>query len=168
MFSCSIIQNVKNAFHISLYAALLALGMLSFSQSLDAVECSSESSSSHHHSGQKLGRRLVTFFWNNVKAQNVSVYSDLIADRFHGLNIQGIYNKCQQVSGLKSLTVTKFKLKHLKTVKYHHTLEISYDFHAKGVGIVSGPSIDIWHRHGKEWKLISHSYVPFLNESGSD
>lgn len=113
---------------------------------------------------QKLGRILVQRFWKDVENQNVRAYSDQFDDTFQGLNLEGIYNKASQIEALKNLTVTSFKLKKLISVRHENTLVISYDFYAQGEGIVSGPCIDIWVKKGKEWKQVSHSYVPFLEE----
>lgn len=110
----------------------------------------------------KLASTLVHRFWHDVEEQNVAGYSSKIALRFQGLNISGHYNRADQISGLENLTVTKFKIKNLLAARYDDTLVVSYDFLAKGEGITSGPCIDVWFHRNSEWKLISHSYVPFL------
>lgn len=110
----------------------------------------------------KLASTLVHRFWRDVQHQDVAGYSSQLALRFQGLNIQGHYDRNEQIEGLENLTVTKFKIKNLHAARYDDTLVISYDFLAKGEGITSGPSIDVWFHRNSEWKQISHSYVPFL------
>src|SRR5262249_33012296 len=113
---------------------------------------------------EKLAKCLVSEFWLNVVIQDVEAYSNLIAKEFQGLNVSGHFNKEDAVKGLMNLTVDSFILKNLVAARYHHTLVISYDFLAKGHGIVSGPTFDVWHKIGSHWKLISHGYVPFPND----
>lgn len=113
------------------------------------------------HKAEELARCLVSTFWHDVVVQDVIAYSNLLSNQFQGLNLSGHYNKENQVTGLMQVTVNSFHLKNLVAAKYHHTLVVSYDFIASGKGIVSGPSIDIWNKIDSEWKLVSHSYVPF-------
>lgn len=161
MFSSTITCIFKKIVPVNLFVILSTIGMVCITPSLVAFECST--SSSINESDQKLGRKLVNQYWNDVKHQDVQSYANKISKHFHGISIQGIYDKCQQVNGLENLTVTSFRLENLVAVRYCNTLEISYNFHAEGEGIVSGPSIDIWHKKGEKWKLISHTYVPFLD-----
>ncbi len=114
---------------------------------------------------QAIGYHLVNSYWKNVMQQDVASYSSKIACNFQGLNTHGIYTRENQITGLSNLTVTAFTLSNLTTSRFGKTLVISYNFYATGEGIVSGPSIDIWHKCGKKWKLISHSYVPFTSDS---
>jgi hypothetical protein len=156
-------QLLKISGRISLtgiYASLLLLGSFCLTETAHA-HCDKCSSSSKEISTQKLARSLVKHYWNEVKEENVKGYSRLIALGFQGLNINGIYNRNDQISGLQGLTVTKFRIEDLVAARYKNTLVISYEFLAEGTGIVSGPSIDIWFENDGEWKLISHSYVPF-------
>lgn len=151
------VQKAANACGMTLCTSLLTVGALCFCEPGYASKCSSSSEAST----QVLATHLVTKFWNDVKEQDVTAYSRLIAKRFQGLNTAGHYNKDEQIAGLQGLTVTAFTLNNLIAARYEDTLVISYDFLAEGSGIVSGPSIDIWHKKKCRWKLISHSYVPF-------
>lgn len=135
-----------------------ALGTLCFVPSVHA----SEQQQNAEYSNHKLANTLVHRFWRDVEEQDVAGYSRQIALRFQGLNISGHYDRDEQIAGLESLTVTKFKIKNLSAAKYEDTLVVSYDFLAKGEGVTSGPCIDVWFHRNGEWKLISHSYVPFL------
>lgn len=112
-------------------------------------------------SNEKLAFKLVSKFWKAVERQDVKLYTELLAPHFQGINIAGIYTRSEQITGLKNLTVTSFKLENLKASSFEDTLVISYDFHAHGHDIVSGPCIDIWHKKHNKWKQISHTYVPF-------
>lgn len=105
--------------------------------------------------------RLVHNFWRAVKYQNVEEYSRLLAPGFQGLNLNGHYNREEQISGLENLTLRKFRIKDLVASRYGDTLVISYNIFAKGEGFTPGPSIDIWHCKNNCWKQVSHSYVPF-------
>ncbi len=108
-----------------------------------------------------VAHRLVHNFWSAVEHQNTKLYSKLIADCFQGLNIDGHYDKKDQIEGLESLRILRFKIHRLHAVRQGDTLVVSYDFQARGQGVTSGPSIDVWRTHGHYWRLISHSYVPF-------
>jgi hypothetical protein len=112
---------------------------------------------------QKVGYRLVHGFWKSVMEQDVRRYSRELDCSFQGLNLDGIYNRDDQIEGLSSLTVTSFELHNLCTACHGKTLVVSYDFYATGEDIVSGPSIDVWQKTCAGWKQISHSYVPFVD-----
>lgn len=141
-----------------LSASIALIGMMSLHQSAYAT-CPCSTSSEERT--EEIAEALVNRFWTEVKNANVKGYSKLLAKGFQGINIDGIYTRKDQITGLKNLTVTSFKINHLIASKFDNTLVISYHFHAEGQGIVSGPSIDIWQREGFFWKQISHSYVPF-------
>lgn len=158
MFLQSFFQKATSACVTSLYASMLIFGSFCVNQNANANECSD---SPFKNSTDKLASKLVNHFWDEVQQQNVTGYSHLITTDFQGLNIHGVFNKEDQVSGLQGLTVTKFKIENLVAARYKSSLVISYDFLAEGKGIVSGPSIDIWHKKEGHWKQISHSYVPF-------
>lgn len=123
-------------------------------------ECSS--SCCNHNSADVLAQQLVESFWRDVQQQNVAAYSKKIATQFQGLNLEGIYDKSQQVQGLSEATLTTFQINHLRAARYGNTLQVAYDFLAEGEGIVSGPSLDTWRKERCGWKLIAHAYVPFL------
>ena len=131
---------------------ICSCGFLSAAQRTQKMENSRDETTGYH---------LVNSFWNSVMKQEVRVYSCKLACNFQGLNIDGIFDRQDQIAGLSSLTVTSFQLNNLTTSRSGKTLVISYDFYATGDGIVSGPSIDVWQKGGKTWKQISHSYVPF-------
>lgn len=137
-----------------LFGSIVALGVLSSSQMAYADNESNKDV-------EKLAKRLVNQFWTDVKLAKVKSYSRLLAHHFQGINTSGVYTRKQQIAGLQSVTVTAFTITKLIASKFGNTLVISYDFTAQGQGIVSGPSIDVWHKKGHEWKQISHSYVPF-------
>lgn len=155
MLLLSVIHKVAGTYHKGLSMFMFVIGMLCMNQTALAHECSDHSSSEH------LATELVHQFWNDVKRQNVEAYSRLISSDFQGLNTDGIYNRKNQISGLEGLTVRSFSIQNLTAARYDNTLVISYDFVARGRGIVSGPSIDVWHKRKYKWKLVSHSYVPF-------
>lgn len=138
---------------------LLTFGIFYF-VSADARECSKWC---QENDSQKIGEKLVSQFWQNVEKQDICAYSKAIACSFQGLNLAGIYDREDQIFGLSHLTVTAFELKNLVQTQEGNTLIVSYDFYALGEGIVSGPSIDVWHKTSQGWKQVSHSYVPFEN-----
>jgi len=144
----------------SVFKALFIFGMLS-SVCITKPALAQSHTLSKEASEQKLAFKLVTKYWKAVERQDVKLYSHFLAPHFQGINISGIYTRNDQISGLESLTVTSFKLENLKASSFNDTLVISYDFQAQGQGIVSGPSMDIWHKKHNKWKLISHTYVPF-------
>ncbi|MBS0635323.1 MAG: hypothetical protein JSR37_07670 [Verrucomicrobia bacterium] len=126
---------------------------------LEQLPLSAKNAPKQEHTAE--GYRLVHSFWNCVMNQDVVCYSKKLACNFQGLNLDGVYTQQDQISGLLGLTVTSFELQNLLTAKSGNTLVISYDLYATGEGIVSGPSIDVWHKTHDGWKMISHSYVPF-------
>ncbi len=158
MYLYSLLQKANKICLTGIYTSLFVLGSFCVNQTAQADECANSYS---EISTEKLARSLVKHFWNEVKEQNVIGYSHLITNDFQGINVEGIFNKEDQVSGLQSSRVTKFKLKDLIAARHGNTLVISYEFLAEGSGIVSGPSIDIWYKKEGHWKIISHSYVPF-------
>lgn len=150
------LKQVKITFPL---ACILGIGSFCISANVQA-RCHYGNDFSQDYA-QKLGRLLATRYWKDVEKQNVEAYSNKIACTFQGLNVDGIYNRDDQINGLMNLTVTQFKLKNLVVADHRETLVISYDLIAQGEGIVSGPSMDTWQRICNEWQLISHSYVPF-------
>jgi hypothetical protein len=149
-----------------LFSSLMSLGIFMAGCSLEA-QCSGHSNHEKNsgcciENSQELGEQLVTKFWRDVKYQRVNAYSELIALNFRGLSISGHYNRNDQISGLENLTVSEFQLRRLRVSQFGNTLVISYNLVAEGEGITSGPSLDVWkQRKCGEWRLISHSYVPF-------
>ena len=137
---------------------IFSLFCICFCGFLSAVQVTANAKNSH---SETTGYHLVNSFWTNVMKQDVRAYSNMRASNFQGLNIDGIYSRQDQITGLSNLSVTSFQLNNLTTSRFGKTLVISYNFNATGDGIVSGPSIDVWHKSGKTWKQISHSYVPF-------
>lgn len=142
---------------ISVLGSIMSLGTLSASKPKDARK----ELKSSKKSSQRLGFTLVNHFWEEVEEQDVNAYSELLAPHFQGINVDGIYTRSEQISGLEGLTVTSFTITNLIAARYCNTLVVSYDFTAEGDGVTSGPSIDIWEEKDHEWKLISHSYVPY-------
>jgi hypothetical protein len=110
---------------------------------------------------EALAEELITKFWKAIERQHKKAYSFLLAPGFQGLNINGRYDREQQIEGLESLTIKHFKIKNIVARCLGNTLVASYDLHAKGHGVTSGPNQDTWHRRGKIWKLVAHAYVPF-------
>lgn len=154
---------MKNNVILTYMRYCLIACMLVFSVSMtegqaEASECPRVTCKDHT---QKIGEKLVCSFWKSVERQDIQAYSNAIDDTFQGLNQGGIYNREDQIMGLSGLTVTAFELQNLKAARHGKSLVISYDFYALGEGIVSGPSIDVWHDTCEGWKLISHAYVPF-------
>lgn len=143
-----------------LLAFMLVIAALFTSNDLQAQHNSSQGSSTEFFN--EIGERLVTQFWTDVENQDVAAYSKLIACSFQGLNIEGVYNRDDQIEGLENLTLTAFYLENVVAAWHNGTLVVSYNFFAEGDGVVSGPSIDVWQKTACGWKLISHSYVPFL------
>lgn len=150
----SVAEVARRACTTRLFGVLVAVGIVCANQTAYALTDANQAT-------HKLARRLVTQFWNDVKHQDVKAYSHLLAPHFQGINISGVYTRSDQISGLQSLTVTKFKITKLIASRFNSTLVISYDFSAKGKDIVSGPCIDVWHKNGPHWKQVSHTYVPF-------
>ena len=141
------------------FVSIVTLGACLYSLPAHAHEDSSTSFNVSPR--EQLIARLVNTFWESVQRQDVRAYSKMLAPKFQGINIYGVYDRAQQIAGLQGLTVKKFKITHVFAAKYNDTLTISYNFTAEGRGIVSGPSIDIWQRINQKWKLISHTYVPY-------
>lgn len=108
-----------------------------------------------------LAKNLVTHFWKDVQRQDIASYSSKVASNFQGLSLAGHDNKASLIAGLSKITLEQLTLKNIKAVKYEKTLVVSYDLLAKGSNVSSGPNIDVWHQCKSQWKLISHSYVPF-------
>ncbi len=139
---------------LGLVSSLVALGVVGTSQNAYAEE-------TFHTPTEQLAKKLVKRFWTAVKHQHVHAYSNLLAPQFQGMNISGSFTRSQQISGLKNLTLTKFKISQLVASRHNDALVVTYNFTAKGKHVVSGPSMDIWQRQGRHWKQISHTYVPY-------
>ena len=153
-------MNIKSIFKVALnriFAFLLTFGIFCI-ELADARECSQWC---QENDSQEIGEKLVCQFWQNVERQDIKAYSKALDCSFQGLNLEGIFDREDQIYGLSHLTVTAFELKNLVQTGQGKILVVSYDFYALGEGIVSGPSIDVWHKTSRGWKLISHSYVPF-------
>lgn len=155
-----IISKASKSLFKGLYFSIMALGAISMPCDVQAQE----SQYSDKELCNKFGYHLTHHFWSDVKHKNVKAYSKQIASQFKGLNISGDYDKRDQITGLENLSLTDFSLENLKISRYATTLVVTYDFHAEGEGVTSGPSIDVWNLKDNSWKLVSHSYAPFADE----
>src|SRR5680860_321110 len=63
----------------------------------------------HEEHAHKTAYDLVDNFWRAVQHQNVDEYSRLLAHGFQGMNLDGHYNRTEQISGLENLTLRKYK-----------------------------------------------------------
>lgn len=150
------------------FATVMAVGAISSTSSLEGLSTwhhGGDLSDHEEYSPKEIGKKLVNEFWRDVKYQRVKAYSNLIAHDFKGLNEGGHYDREDQIAGLEGLTVTEFDIRRLTAARYGKTLVISYNFVAEGTGITSGPSIDVWREINNEWFIVSHSYVPFVQET---
>lgn len=149
-----IAQKATRVCTLGLVSSLMALGVVGTSHNAYAEE-------TFHTPTKQLARKLVTRFWTAVKHQHVNAYSNLLAPQFQGMNISGSFTRNQQISSLKTIRMTHFKISQLVASRHKDTLVVTYNFTAKGKNITSGPSMDIWQRQGSHWKQVSHTYVPY-------
>ena len=168
-------QQFFQSYKFGLYIGLLALSVLSFQVDLRADHSDAYTSNYFDHLEQELsdattlrdatalGLTLETRFWTLVQNQKVEKFSKKIAHIFQGLNIQGIYTREEQITGLTGATLTSFEIQNPKGTRSGNTIVFSYEFIiGAGSSLTPGPDISIWKKHGDSWKIVSHSYVPFL------
>lgn len=139
------------------FFTLLVLFGFSFNSSLNATYIDRQQSDP-----LELGVSLETEFWTLVQEHNVKRFSKKLAPIFQGLNISGSYTREQQISGLAGATLTGFAINNPVVTRSGNTLVITYNFVATDSNLTNGPSITIWKKYGCSWKIVSHSYVPFL------
>lgn len=142
---------------VSFCVSLFTLSSVSFNATLNAE-------SRHHHKSDalELGIALETRFWNLVENHNVEKFSAKLAHIFQGLNVSGVYTIEEQINGLAQANLVSFEINNPKSHRFSDILVFSYDFVASGTGLTSGPSITVWKKDDNYWKIISHSYVPFV------
>ncbi|MBA3721891.1 MAG: nuclear transport factor 2 family protein [Parachlamydiaceae bacterium] len=158
MFLTQISNAVSKVFNVRPLIYIL-LGLLTISQASHANDCSHDRNP--EKSLQKFARELVTEFWTDVQNKDVKAFSKLMALNFQGLNIAGAFTRSEQIAGLSSLNIQSFKIQQLVATRDKNTIVITYDFIAIG-DATNGPSIDVWSKTARHWKLVSHSYVPLL------
>lgn len=139
-------------------ASVFVLSSFSFNASLNA-----NSHDSQYTDALELGIYLESKFWTSVQDQNVKEFSNSLAHIFQGLNISGVYTREQQIEGLTGATLANFTFNNPIATRLHDVLVFSYDFVAIGSDLTSGPSITVWKKHAHCWKIVSHSYVPFID-----
>lgn len=142
---------------LGVYVSLFALSAMSFhATSLYAVaevQCSD----------LELGIRLETSFWKAVQRQNVREISRKISAIFQGLNISGIYTKEESIAGLTGVDLPFFEINDPVATRCNDVLVFSYEFVApEESDLISGPTLSVWRKDCQSWKLVSHSYVPFI------
>lgn len=154
-----VLKFLKKNFYPSLFFCASLLLSLSPIQSLQAEahpQCRPQEA-------VKLGVRLETEFWNLVQEQKIRQFSEKLDPIFQGLKISGIYTRKQQIEGLTGATFKKFEILNPIARRCGDDLVISYNFVAKKSNLTSGPTISVWKKTNGEWKIISHSFVPFLD-----
>lgn len=109
----------------------------------------------------ELGLALETEFWTLVQEHKVQEFAQKISPIFQGLSIAGIDTRDEQINGLASSIVGSFSIQNPVASRFGDTLVISYDFIAVNSNLTSGPTISIWKKSGCNWRMVSHSYVPF-------
>lgn len=152
-------EKLGKASRISFCAGLFVLSTLGFqSASLHAT-----SSTSHHCSDLELGIHLETCYWKAVQEQNIDKISEKVAHIFQGLNLSGVYTREEQIAGLTGITLPFFSIKNPVATRHDDVLVFSYNFIAPDEsGLTNGPTISVWKKCDCSWKLVSHSYVPFI------
>lgn len=142
---------------VALGVSLFALSVMSVhttSLYADAEVCCSD---------LELGIRLETCFWKTVQRQNICELSQKISAIFQGLNISGIYTREEQISGLTGVLLPFFEINDPVATRCNDVLVFSYEFVAPvESGLISGPSLTVWRKENRCWKIVSHSYVPFI------
>lgn len=160
-FIHSLKNKISQTFKLSVYAIFFAFIVWGFHPTLlegRGCDC-------HFSSDLELGLHLERNFWNAVQKQNIAKLSRKIAQIFQGLRISGIYTREEQITGLTGVTLSTFALNNPIAHCHKDVLVFSYDFVAPvESGLTSGPTLSVWNKVGNAWKLVSHSYVPFLLE----
>lgn len=161
----SLIHTVKqNFFKISklgLCLTLFSLSSLSFNTDLHALNVEAKAHGHHSEDAVRLGTRLETEFWTLVQDQNIKEFSKKFTKIYQGFNISGAFSRSQQIKGLTGATLSGFTINNPVATRFQDVLVFSYDFVAFDSNLVSGPSVTIWKKYNKTWKIVSHSYVPF-------
>ncbi len=129
---------------------------------LIGVGANSQADESRKSQTTALGLKLESQYWTLVQKKDVKGFSRKIAPIFQGLNAQGAYTRSQQISGLANANLVSFSLDNPVVTRFRDVLVISYNFTAVGTGLTSGPSITVWQIECGCWKIVSHSYFPFL------
>lgn len=156
-------QQFFQSYKFGLYIGLFALSALSFHADLSGHHRGDHCHHLEQSDATTLGLALETRFWTLVQSQKVKKFSRMIPHIFQGLSIQGIYNREQQITGLTGATLTGFEIQNPKGTRTGDTLVFSYEFIVEaGSDLMPGPDVSIWKKYGKSWKIVSHSYVPFL------
>lgn len=138
------------------------LGIFTLSALCSTTTLTAENSNHQNSENLKLGISLETRFWNLVQKQEVEEFSEKLAPIFQGLNVSGVYTRSQQIAGLAQASLISFQIRNPIATRSQDVLVFSYEFVAVGTGLTSGPSITVWKKHEHTWKIVSHSYVPFL------
>lgn len=139
-------------------AFILCLCVLNFNNTLNAIDVQNR-----HDRTLELGIRLETEYWNLVKHQENKRAAKKVALTFQGLDIDGVYNRKQQIDGLIGVTLHNFSLRNPVAHRSQNILVFSYDFVAPGSDLTTGPNTTIWKKDNGSWKIVSHSYVPFTD-----
>lgn len=155
----NLIQSFKQRLYSNLgfFVSLFVLSVLSFNMTLSA-----DNHSCNHSNSLELGIALETNYWTLVQEQKVKKFSNKIAHIFQGLNVSGIYTRAQQIDGLTGATLARFRIKNPIAHRFEDVLVFSYDFIATGSDLTSGPTMTVWKKYDLSWKIVSHSYVPFI------
>lgn len=155
----SLKEKLVKTSRLSFCVSLFVLSAMSF----QTTSLYAKSNIADHCSNLELGIYLETNFWETVEQQNIAKLSKKIAHIFQGLSLSGVYTREDQISGLTGVTLTFFSINQPVATRQKDVLVFSYNFIAPNEsGLVSGPTISVWKKTNCSWKMVSHSYVPFL------
>jgi hypothetical protein len=116
----------------------------------------------HRYDALELGLALEIEFWTLVQNHEVKKFSRKLAPIFQGLNIERIFSKEEQIEALARSILINFDIRNPKATRSGNVLVFSYNFIAAGTGVTSGPTLSVWKKDDKIWKMVSHSFVPFI------
>lgn len=150
----------KQSLSTVLYMAVLACGGLSAMYPLNQVEASAT------ERAFAFAKEMEQHFWKAVQNKDIEKFSDKLSHEFQGLNIDGIYDREEQIEGLTQADLISFKMSRIKVTFTPHAYVITYQFDSTGTGLTNGATMSVWARQHYHvdpklnWKMISHSYVP--------
>lgn len=148
-----------NLYQFIFCISLCALSCVSFHNPLNAF-CDR-----HPHESKdplELALALETNFWTLVQNHEVKKFSKLLASIFQGINISGAFDREEEIAGLATATLSSFSLNNPRATRFRDVLVFTYDFVATDSNLTNGPTISVWKKHDHSWKIVSHSFVPFL------
>jgi hypothetical protein len=113
----------------------------------------------------ELATGLEDTFWTAVVNHDSRKLSKLLADEFLGISLAGVITRDEELVLLNDSHLPSYTLTNVYATRKHDVVVLTYLFTNPDPvtsGLIDGYNISTWVKSDHHWKLVSHSFFPFL------